>query len=243
LLLALIGRREQADALLVAEAVLFGAAGLLPSQRATTPTDWEGEAPVDELESAWNLYRADWDDARLVEADWVFGGVRPTNYPTRRIATAARLILRYRTVGLDVGLLAPLRGPTPSASALEKLVLVAEPTGYWASHGDFGHALPGHDAALLGRDRARDAVVNVILPLALATAAATGDHDLADAAWTVFRTFPRPSPYQATQKLSTELGIGNRDLTTARRQQGLLHLVRNHCERIACESCPLNQTR
>ncbi len=239
LLLALLGRRPNADAILLAEAILFGAAGLLPSQRVAATIDWDADATVEELEAIWALYRGDWEGLRLGESDWVFGGVRPANYPTRRIATAVRLILRYRDIGLDVGLLAPLRVGDPRPSTLEGLVVVEEVGGYWSTHCDFGRRLPGHDAALLGRDRARDAVVNVVLPLALAMAAATNDRDLADAAWSVYRGFPRPSPYDATRRLASELGLGGGKLATARREQGLLHLVRNHCELVACSTCPL----
>jgi hypothetical protein len=240
ILLALVGRRPLTEALTIAEAVLFGAAGLLPSQRYTTSVDWEADATVEELESVWALYRTDWEGQLLVEGDWIFGGVRQANYPTRRIGTAARLVMRSREVGLDVAILAPLRASGSSSVDLAQPYLVEDPTSYWATHCDFGQSLHGHPAALLGRDRARDAVVNVTFPLALATAATSDDRTLADAAWTAYRAFPRPTPYEATKRLAADLGLPSRALTTARRQQGLLHLARNHCERVACSTCPLN---
>src|SRR5438876_8876631 len=57
--------------LLLAEAILFGAAGLLPSQRADTPVDWDGDDTVDELEATWSLYRNDWSGLILESKDWV----------------------------------------------------------------------------------------------------------------------------------------------------------------------------
>jgi hypothetical protein len=248
---ALIGRRPPEEALVLVQAILFGAAGLLPSQRPNLAVDWEGDDIAEELEAIWALYRQDWEGQLLTADDWTFGGVRPANYPTRRIATAAHLLVRYRGVGLDRGLVDPLRARaaapdgsdqeclSPTTSELERLFLVDDPDGYWASHSDFGRPLPGGVAALLGRDRARDALVNVALPLALAQAAQTDDRALADAAWAVYRSFPRPSPYQATQRLAADLGLSDRLVTTARRQQGLLHLVRNHCEGAGCLECPL----
>jgi len=238
---ALTGRRSLAEALVLVQAILFGAAGLLPSQRPTLAVDWEGDDVAEELEAIWALYRQDWEGQLLTAGDWTFGGVRPANYPTRRIATAAHLLVRYRGVGLDRGLVDPLRAraAVPATSDLERLFLVDDPSGYWATHSDFGRPLPGGVAALLGRDRARDALVNVALPLALALAAQTDDRALADAAWAVYRGFPRPSAYQATQRLAADLGLSDRLITTARRQQGLLHLVRNHCESAACLECPL----
>lgn len=239
LLTALLGRRPPAEALDLAQAILFGVAGLLPSQREAIPLDWEADLEVSGLEDIWNLYRRDWEGLCLNAADWVFAGVRPANYPTRRLATAAHLIVRYRHVGLDQALLAPLRRDDVAPSDLESLFLVEDSKGYWSTHCDFGHPLPRGHAALLGRDRARDAVVNVVLPLALAVAAETSERALADAAWSVYRAFPRPSSYQATEKLAAEIGAADLLLRTARRQQGLLYLLRNHCERAACVTCPL----
>jgi hypothetical protein len=237
-LTALVGRRPPADALALAQAILFGVAGLLPSQRSIAPADWETDAEAEELEAVWALYRSDWDGLGLAAADWIFGGVRPANYPTRRIATAARLLVRQRD-GLDRALLAGLRPPPARPADLARFFLVDEPGGYWATHADFGRALPNAPAALLGQDRARDAVVNLTLPLALALAATTDDPPLADAAWAVYRAFPRPSAYTVTRQLATELGLGDSLLATARRQQGLLHLAHQHCERAACATCPL----
>ncbi len=242
LLAALLGRRSAADALVLAEALLFGVAGLLPSQRPNAPVDWEGDAMVEDLEAAWALYRRDWDGLELAVADWTFGGVRPANYPTRRIATAARLLLRHQADGLDRALLAPLRRHAMAAPVdLEGLFLVEGAGSYWSTHCDFGRPLPGEPAALLGHDRARDAVVNVVLPLALAVAAWSGERSLADAAWSIYRAFPRPSAYAATRKLSVELGLADRQVATARRQQGLLYLLRHHCEEAGCARCPLGQ--
>ncbi len=243
LLAALVGRRAPADALVLAEAILFGAAGLLPSQRPDAQTDWEGDAAIEEWETIWALYQNDWDGVRLGRDDWIFGGVRPANYPTRRIATAARLVVRFRQTGVDGALLGPLRSGSASLADLEGVFSVEDPNGYWATHCDFGRPLPGHPAALLGRDRARDTLVNVTLPLALALAASTSERALADAAWAVYRTFPRPSAYLATEKLAADLGLPDRLVSTARRQQGLLHLLRNHCEQAGCVGCPVNVKR
>jgi hypothetical protein len=238
LLGALLGRRAADDALLLAEAILFGVAGLLPSQRRNAPADWEADQLARDLEAAWALYRADWDGFGLAVPDWTFGGVRAANYPTRRVAALARLVVHYRAEGLDAAFLAPLRArPTPSR--LERIFILESPDDYWATHADFGVRLPGPPAALLGQERARDAVVNVAFPLALAIAAQTGDRALADAAWDAYRSFPRPTVYGVTRTLAGELGLAAKLVATARRQQGLLYLSRNHCERAACERCPL----
>ena len=237
-LLSVVGRRPLADALVVAQAILFGVAGLLPSQRPELASDWETNAITAELESVWGLYRQEWADDCLSVADWTFGGVRLANYPTRRIATAAYLVVRYRSVGLDQAFLAAVARPKAGPD-LEKMFLVDERDDYWSFHADFGLRLPNGPAALLGHERARDAVVNVVFPFALAIAAFRDDWAFGEAVWDLFRDYPRPTVYQATRALATEIGVADRLVRTARRQQGLLYLQRRHCERAACLSCPL----
>jgi len=238
-LVSLVGRRSREDALLIAQAILFGVAGLLPSQRSESTIDWETSSETSELESIWALYRHEWEANRLQAADWIFGGVRPANYPTRRIATAAWLIIRYRSDGLDQALLTTVAKGVVRGRDLTDLFLVDEPIDYWSTHADFGRPLPNGPTALLGRERARDAVINVVLPFALAIAAQRADRALADAAWETYRAYPRPTVYLATRVLAREIGVADHLVRSARRQQGLLYLLRRHCERAACLSCPL----
>ena len=78
---------------------------------------------------------------------------------------------------------------------------------------------------------------------ALAIAATIDARALADAAWATYRVFPRPAAYEATESLTAQLGLTSKHVGTARRQQGLLHLVRQHCEGGGCGGCPLGERR
>jgi hypothetical protein len=114
-------RRESSEErLLNMEALLLGAAGLLPSQRNLRPVkkthahvhdaktdyvapdaddskiDFIAANYTDELERRWDLLRRGLDNggALLREKDWTFARLRPPNHPARRIAGLARLIVR-----------------------------------------------------------------------------------------------------------------------------------------------------
>ena len=237
-LTATMGQRPPGEALDLVEAILLGVAGLLPSQRSDVRIDRANDATVDDLENVWELFRRDWDGLCLKRADWVFGGVRPMNYPTRRLAAAAQLLVRHRDSGLDQSFLAPLRRGD-RLEVLIKLFVVDDSSDYWSTHADFGHELPRGQAALLGRDRARDTVVNLVLPLALAVESRQADPRLVSAAWHVYHSISGAPTYQAARNLAVELGIADKRFQTARQQQGLLYLARYHCERGACFTCPL----
>jgi len=73
----------------------------------------------------------------------------------------------------------------------------------------------------------------VLLPYA---AAAGGD--LARQAEAVYQRLPRPAAYGAVRHLDAALGQAIR--VNARRQQGMLRLLRQHCCRGDCDRCPLS---
>ena len=82
------------------QALLFGAAGLLPSQRGL---EVEVAPEVQELEGLWASYGARGPAPWM----WQFFRVRPENGPPRRIAAAAALVERFLPSGLVDGLAGP----------------------------------------------------------------------------------------------------------------------------------------
>jgi len=84
------------------QALLIGAAGMLPSQRGAGYTteeyidNWEAK-----LENIWANCR---EQAHMSAADWRFFKVRPGNHPVRRLAAMSYLLLHYREKGLLAGL-------------------------------------------------------------------------------------------------------------------------------------------
>ena len=76
------------------QAILFGVAGLLPSQR-EKPLSPEvtNDPSVKTLEMLWHGSKYAELPPRMTEARWSFTG-RPLNYPTRRIAAISQLIHR-----------------------------------------------------------------------------------------------------------------------------------------------------
>jgi hypothetical protein len=79
--------------------------------------------------------------------------------------------------------------------------------------------------------------VNVVLPFTLAWAQARQDKPLAQAALTLYQSYPKLPSYGILRRLTAALG---RELTAgARRQQGMLHLFNRYCRQAGCNRCPL----
>jgi hypothetical protein len=145
---------------------------------------------------------------------WRSAGVRPGNHGARRLAAAAHLAARYTDAGLIRGLGAVLHESVSDAIAS----LVAKDGG----------------RTLIGAGRAVEILTNAVLPVL----AATGREPGAGRAVELYRGLPRPARYGSLRHLDEAVGRGVS--VNARRQQGMLHLLRNYCKQGRCGSCPLS---
>jgi hypothetical protein len=127
--------------------------------------------------------------------------------------------------------------PRRAAAALDRLLL-RRGDDYWATHADFARPLP-RTGALLGQQRARDAVVNVLLPWTAALAARHGETWLRQAAEEAYAAHSALAANQITRHMARQiLGPESRSVRlNAQRQQGLIHIYRGWCDARDCASC------
>jgi hypothetical protein len=210
---------------LLYEALLLGAAGLLPSQRGH-------RGPVEpHVETLELVHARCGTDAPLPPGTWKLWGVRPANMPARRIATAAALLA-------SLGSPSALRFVLDARSVREALQPFAQaPAAFWSRHYDPCAGPCALPPAVIGRARALEILVNAVLP----AAAASGDPAVAARARALYARLPRPSAYGATRSLERAIASeGVRIPLDARRSQGLLALHRDWCTQGGCGRCPLS---
>ena len=230
----------------LAEALLLGAAGLLPAER-----EPEGRAL---LPGAAGLFSSEREpqgrhEARLV-ALWQASGLtpvhssagpaslrpvnhRPANHPARRLAGLAQLLARHdpRPEGLAVP------GEALETSPARLIASWTAPAqGYWRDRLAPGLPAARPPGALIGRGRAIELLVNAVLPWDAALAEFQGDSERSAQARGCFARLPRPGPYGALAFLETNLRVAGRPLD-ARRQQGLLALYKTECTQGGCGRC------
>lgn len=211
------GKCSQEQVLLL-EALLLGKAGFLLG-------DGSGE-----LGRIWDCLG---DGEIMSSSCWHVFRVRPRNHPARRLAGAAHLLARFMEIGLFEGV----------------LKLVGE-----ASLGMMGHLEAGFmvsipalcfdsEHSLIGQGRAREIVINIILPFAFAWARANLQGNLAERVWALYGSYPKAGENGITRELAGLLmGTGAAELVdSARRQQGLIHLYKTFCRQRECSSCPVAQ--
>ena len=171
--------------------------------------------------------------APLNAAEWHCFRVRPANHPRHRIAGAARLFARFLTEG-TAGTAETGAAETSLIAGLEKAVGTGSPGKLTAAL--TVPADPGQRTAYVGAARAKDLAVNVALPFFHALTPADDSsparrlyHNygkLQDNELTreMAALLPEPGPEMESES-ETETGWG-KVITTARRQQGLIHLYR-----------------
>lgn len=238
---ASVHRISETDTLPVYQALLLGSAGLLPSQRAVKNGGvMQDDARVAQLETAWAKSGM---EAVISENDWQTFRVRPGNFPVRRLAAMGCLLDRYGETGLFAGLAGPLQREMVETSGTEPAGMMTVGAGdYWSRYLDFGRPVSGAAPALLGEGRAADIVVNVLLPLAAARGENTADTVLAENARAAYRRHPATPGNTLERHMLRQLGRERARVTTARRQQGLLHIYRTLCTQGKCDDCPLAGT-
>ena len=142
---------------------------------------------------------------------WRLFRIRPANHPRRRIAGAAILLQRTEATGLVESVEGWVR--SGSFKAILQNLVAADPSG---------------GPAFIGRARALEIAINVVLPFLHAHGLQRKDEALAQEYTNLFMAGPRPQPNRITREMEDVLfpkpwrPLGG----TAARQQGLTHFHR-----------------
>lgn len=228
--------------LIVIEALLFGAAGLLPAQTGEKVSE-DADSYVTKLEDAWYNYSDAPTPMRLTE--WKFARLRPPNLPTRRIAGMARLIdrcqegsllLRFLTIAESVAL------PDPIVRPVRRLrdAMMPQATGFWLNHSRFGGRAHRPMFSLVGASRASDIVVNVLLPVLGIWAVRTQSDSLSQSLQQLYDAHPPLQSNHITRQIQDWLRLP-RQAQRAKIQQGMIYLYRLFCITGLCGLCPVAQ--
>ena len=231
------------------QAILFGVAGLLPSQREKSlPPEVTSDPSVLALEASWRASEYAELPAQMMEARWSLTG-RPLNYPTRRIAAISRLI--YQCQGSLMMYFLPIcekAASTDRPRALRAIVkelcalLTLEPIGYWEMHSNFGTG-GARKAALIGNERAVDIIVNKILPVAYIWAVEAESQTLQEAVLKLYSAAPKSTGNKIISEIDKQIFTETQQMRhlkpTAKIEQGVIRLYKNYCADRLCDLCPV----
>ena len=231
------------------QAVLFGVAGLLPSQREKPlPPQVTDDPGIVALEQQWRTSAYAELPPRMTEARWSFTG-RPLNHPVRRIAAMGQLI--HRCQGSLMMYFLPICEKAATADtkrALQSIQtelrghLIPEPTGYWDKYSNFG-VESTRKIALIGKDRAADIIINKILPVAYIWAVEADSQQLQEAILRLYSVGAKSTGNKIIRKVDEQIFTEAQQMRhlkpTAKIEQGVIRLYKNYCADQLCDLCPI----
>ncbi len=226
------------------QALLLGTAGLLPSQRSGRDGDCcKTAASGPEEQDLERMWASSGHTQAMNPSEWRFHGIRPENSPTRRLIAAGHLLTRCQCRLLQGILPAMNRLPLTDVQENLERFLRVQVGGYWASHSDFG-AASGWRPALIGQGRARDIIVNVVLPFCFACASFSGQEWLRELSLGLYRDHHGLDENWITRHMKAKV-LGDTAIRkdSARWQQGLIELHEAFCAGHRCQGCPLGGGR
>jgi Protein of unknown function (DUF2851) len=234
------------------QAILYGVSGFLHHWRTMRRT------PQQEIDAFLETLATHWEPVsklfpeRLDERQWRTAGIRPANFPARRIAAAGHLLAELSRHSLMDLFLAPLRDLTVQASrsqlqrCLRELARRLRVTGgadFWARRYAIDGAEQRRPTDLLGPGRATTMVVDILLPTAAALAQLACEPIPLAVVRELYLCHPRLPMNEVTREMLRQFFGADRAraacVNSACRQQALMQLYRDFCvnELETCQEC------
>jgi hypothetical protein len=238
--LSVLRQHRLADPLNVMS-LLFGAAGLLPPERKIL--DPEGRAYVRVLRRRWKSLRHLYRGTVLHPGDWMFFRLRPGNFPTARLAAMCFLLPAlfpdegFRAI---IGLFKREGVAVKERIQTSLAVFRFRPDPFWQHRFRFEQH-PSSTGVSLGKERIRDLLVNGVLPIVLLYARVFNARDVRRNANAVLAALPPHHDNSVTRVLQRELLKRRVHLSSARAQQGCIHLYTLYCIPARCAECDVGK--
>ncbi len=226
-----LGRQEP----FLLEAALLHLAGLLPTDEVIIESlPAHGQRLV-------GLREKHFSQMQSLDIRWTYNGVRPNNYPGRRLAGLAALVGRVARNGLieDLDRIWKLEeDPLAQRRAFESLF--PGTMGFWARHYQLDRPAMSVSTAPVGTGRVRSIIGNVMVPIALARARDGGHRSWEDAIQRFYRALPMEPDNQIYKRMLPRI-LGDHAMRfNFRTQQGVLQLHEDWCKtNPSCKDCSL----
>jgi Protein of unknown function (DUF2851) len=234
------------------QAILYGVSGFLQCWRS------ERRRPQPERDNYVAMLATYWESVAVLfpecldERQWRMAGIRPANFPQRRIAAAAYLLAGVTQHSLMDYCFAPIRLIEVQASRdqlrrclkeLARRLRVMGNEDFWSRRYTLDGPEHGRPVDLLGLGRATTMVVDVLLPAAAALAQLGCELIALETVRALYVCHPRLPVNEVTREMLRQFFGSDHPhaaiVNSACRQQALLQLYRDFClsELEACQEC------
>jgi hypothetical protein len=225
-----------------AEAILFNVAALLPSGE--SGMDAESTERLRSLANLWENVRPRYRRELLRPAEWRCRLRRSEDHPTLLLAGAARLAAGFFRQGgfrtIVEGVTSPEFGVDQRWKCLGNLFVVPA-DDYWSSHRRLGSRSRRLITALIGRGRAREIVLNAVVPLLLLYARTFRHRLLHDRTELLLSVSPPPGDNGVLSLCRRELRPGGKPLGEECSDHGVMELFNRYCVQGRCPECAIGK--
>jgi hypothetical protein len=206
----------------VLEAMLFGQAGLLP--------EFSEEPYVQFLIREYDFYRKKygWSDS-MKRQHWTFMSVRPSNFPTLRIAQLVTILAQAPS------LLRAVMEDSRDFSSFRKLLQV-NPTDYWKHHYNFGKSSEKTSSKGVSSPVLQLLVINYVVPLWFAYGRFFHQLEWQERCFDLLQELPEESNF-IIRKFA-EVGWRAENGFDS---QGMIGQFKNYCQPKKCLQCKVAQ--
>lgn len=242
---------------MVFESLLLHVAGLAPGEAELREAPAEARERADQLRRIWDRLEPYWADRLIPPTRRWFKGIRPVNFPTRRLAAVACLLSRSLREGrcpldpfverLVAGAASlrtarPTRRRHPLLRELVERLTVSGHGHFWGRHYSFTARPAPCPMNLIGEGAATSLLLNAVLPAALLHARVSGDETALEATERLFGFVPPLQPNHITEFMTRRLfeeESAKALINTERRRQGLFQIFHHCCkgEERDCARC------
>ncbi|MEB2779449.1 DUF2851 family protein [Algoriphagus sp. C2-6-M1] len=215
--------QKHRDQLPVLEAILLGQAGLLPM---------ESEEPyVQHLIREYDFYRKKYKwESQMKRQHWTFMGVRPSNFPTVRIAQLSAILSKAPN------LLQSVLQDSRDFAGFKKLLKV-KPSDYWQYHYSFGKPSERQTSSGISSTVLELLVINYVTPLWFAYGRYFEEQAWQERCFDLLQEVSSENNYIIRQFKShgweAENGFDS---------QGMIGLFKSYCQPKKCLQCKIAQT-
>ncbi len=217
------------------EALYLGISGLLPDVDSLPNQDPASIQYLKEMRDRFNHINGTLKIPCMTRHAWQFFRLRPSNFPTLRVAQAAALfnkegLLHVDATGLLANLLSRQTNTREKIASIRKLLQPA-PSSFWRTHYRF-HTTVASKPSTMGKMRGNKILLNAILPVMMMYADQRQNIVIEDAIFQILKTL-QPEKDTVT-KLYKNLAL---DKKNSQISQGLHELHTQYCRKGKCLTC------
>ncbi len=224
------------------ESILFGVGGFLSTTNIIE--DKQSKKYILQLKKVWENVRKSYTGETMNAADWQFFRLRPENFPTVRIAAAARIIEKIKSDNLFKVIIQLIENKSiDDAEKLQKLtsLFTVKASGFWENHYHFNKQSATRLKVLVGLERAIEIIINIIIPLCLMYARIFKKKNIREMALTLFSEIKSSRGSAIIKTIEEQLVRGKFKINTAPLYQGSIQLYKFYCIEEKCADCEVGK--